>query len=89
MELQYSTAQHSTAHLLLSGEVGAGDDQKVLHDGQKHPEAVVLHDGGADGRVQLLRVREVDGLLIAVRVLDLKQDVEGGSRRGNRKRRVE
>lgn len=59
-------------HLLLPGEVGAGDDEEVLHDRQKHSEAVVFHHGRANGRVQLLRIGQVDRLLIAVRVLDLE-----------------
>lgn len=70
-----------STHLLLPGEVGAGDDEKVLHDRQEHAEAVVLHHGRAYGRVQLLRVRQVDGLLVAVSMLDLGLWEGGGERR--------
>lgn len=32
------------AHLLLPCQVGAGDDQEMLHDGEENTEAIVLHD---------------------------------------------
>ena len=44
----------------------------MLHDGQEDAEAIVLHNGRAYRRVQLLGVGEVHRLFIAVRVLDLR-----------------